>query len=135
VYENLEYGFQFTYPTYMSVEEQPNKVMLLDRDNCQMTIAFRRAEENIQISDIGELTGQLHNIYEVFFLGAFVQPVLNIHDGYITAAYLGEPGVELGEGTPLRFVISIVDIEGGSLSNWQVDEMLHVFQNFSLTID
>ena len=66
------------------------------------------------------------------FLGSFVQTVLNIHGGYITAAYLGEPGVELGEGTPLRFVISMVEIEGGRLSNSQVDWMRTIFENFAL---
>jgi hypothetical protein len=103
VYENREYGFQFTYPTYMAVVEEPNKVSLLDGDNCQMTIAY-----------------------------SFVQVVLNIQDGYITAAYLGEPGVELGEGTPLRFVISIEETEGDRLSNSQVDWMLTIFENFAL---
>ena len=97
-----------------------------------MTIAYRRAEENIQISDIGELTGKIYNYTEVYFLGSFVQVVLNIQDGYITAAYLGEPRVELGEGTPLRFVISIENTEGDRLSNSQVDWMLTIFENFTL---
>jgi hypothetical protein len=132
VYENREYGFQFTYPAYMSVVEEPNKVIVTDETNCQMTIAYRRADENIQISDIGELTGQLANLYEVYFLGSFVQVVLNVQDGYITAAYLGEPGVELGEGTPLRFVIRIEKTEGDRLSNSQVDWMLMIFENFTL---
>jgi len=97
-----------------------------------MTIAYRRAEENIRISDIGELTGKIHNYTEVYFLGSFVQVVLNVQDGYITAAYLGDPGVELGEGTPLQFVISMVEIEDSRLANAQVDEMLQIFQNFAL---
>jgi hypothetical protein len=133
VYENWEYGFQFSYPTFMSMVEEPNKVILLDGDNCQMTIAYRRAEEDTQITEVGELAGQLKNYGEVYFLGSFVQVVLNIQDGYITAAYLGEPGVELGEGTPLRFVISMVEIrEDGRLSNSQVDWMLTIFENFAL---
>jgi hypothetical protein len=116
----------------MSVVEETNKVILLDGDNCQMTIAYRRAEEDTQITDVGEVDGQLKNYGEVYFLGSFVQVVLNIQDGYITAAYLGEPGVELGEGTPLRFVISMVEIEGGRLSNSQVEDMLTIFDNFTL---
>jgi hypothetical protein len=132
VYENREYGFQFTYPTYMSVMEEPTKVFVLDEGNCQMTIAYRRAEEDTQITDVGEVAGQLKNYGEVYFLGSFVQVVLNIQDGYITAAYLGEPGVELGEGTPLRFVISIEKTEGDRLSNSQVDWMLMIFENFGL---
>lgn len=132
VYENREYGFQFTYPTYMSVVEEPNKVIVTDEANGQMTIAHRRAEEDTQITDVGEVAGQLKNYGEVYFLGSFVQVVLNIQDGYITAAYLGEPGVELGEGTPLRFVISMVNSEGGRLSNSQVDWMLTIFENFTL---
>ena len=132
VYENREYGFQFAYPSYMSVMEEPNKVFVLDEGNCQMTIAYRRAEEDTQITDVGEVAGQLKNYAEVYFLGSFVQVVLNIQDGYITAAYLGEPGVELGEGTPLRFVISIEKTEGDRLSNSQVDEMLQILQSFVL---
>jgi hypothetical protein len=132
VYENREYGFQFTYPTYMSVVEEPNKVIVTDETNCQMTIAYRRAEEDTQITDVGEVAGQLKNYGEVYFLGSFVQAVLNIQDGYITAAYLGEPGVELGEGTPLRFVIRIEKTEGDRLSNSQVDWMLMIFENFTL---
>ena len=132
VYENREYGFQFTYPSYMSVMEEPNKVFVLDEGNCQMTIAYRRAEEDTQITDVGEVAGQLVDYGEVYFLGSFVQVVLNVQDGYITAAYLGEPGVELGEGTPLRFVISIEKTEGDRLSNSQVDWMLMIFENFGL---
>jgi hypothetical protein len=132
VYENREYGFQFTYPTFMSVVEEPNKVIFLDGDNCQMTIAYRRVEEDTQITDVGEVVGQIKNYGEVYFLGSFVQVVLNVQDGYITAAYLGEPGVELGEGTPLRFVISIEETEGDRLSNSQVDWMLTIFENFAL---
>ena len=132
VYENWEYGFQFTYPPYMSVMEEPNKVFVLDEGNCQMTIAYRRAEDDTQIADVGEVAGQLVDYGEVYFLGSFVQVVLNVQDGYITAAYLGEPGVELGEGTPLRFVISMVEIEDGRLSNSQVDDMLMIFENFAL---
>jgi hypothetical protein len=97
-----------------------------------MTIAYRRAEEDTQITDVGEVAGQLVNYGEVYFLGSFVQTVLNIHGGYITAAYLGEPGVELGEGTPLRFVISIKKTEGDRLSNSQVDDMLMILENFAL---
>jgi hypothetical protein len=132
VYENREYGFQFTYPTYMSVVEEPNKVIVTDEANGQMMIAYRRDEEDTQITDVGEVAGQLKNYGEVYFLGSFVQVVLNIQDGYITAAYLGEPGVEFGEGTPLRFVISMVNSEGGRLSNSQVDWMLTIFENFTL---
>ena len=131
VYENREYGFTFRYPSYMSVVEEPNKV-LVNSGTLQMTIAYRRADENIQISDIGELTGQFHNITDVYFLGSFIPTVLNIHDGYITAAYLGDPGVELGEGTPLRFVVSLVNTDGERISNAQVDEMLQIFKSFEL---
>ena len=134
VYENREHGFTFRYPSYMSVVEEPNKVFV-NNGTLQLTIAYRHADENIPISDIGELTGQFHNIYDVYFLGTFVQIVLNIHDGYITSAYLGEPGVELGESTPLRFVVSLVNTDGTRISNAQVDEMLMVFQNFTLTSD
>jgi len=131
VYENQEYGFTFRYPSNMSLAEEPNKV-LVNNGTLQLKIAYRRADENIQISDIGELTGKFHAINNVHFLDSFVQAVLNIHDGYITAAYLGDPGVELGEGTPLRFVISLVATDGARISNAQVDEMLHIFQSFSL---
>jgi hypothetical protein len=68
----------------------------------------------------------------VYFLGSFVQITLNIHDGYITAVYLGDPGEELGEGTSLRFVISMVDLEDGRISNGQVDEMIQIFNKFTL---
>ena len=131
VYENREYGFTFRYPSYMSVVEEPNKV-LVNNGTLQLTIAYRRADENIQISDIGELTGQFHDINDVYFLGSFVQTVLNIHDGYITAAYLGDPGVELGEGTPLRFFVSLINTDGTRISNSQVDDMLQIYQSFEL---
>ena len=132
VYENREYGFQFTYPSYISVVEEPNKVIVTDEANGQMTIAYRRDEEDTQITDVGEVAGQLKNYGEVYFLGSFVQVVLNVQDGYITAAYLGEPGVELGEGTSLRFVINIEKTEGDRLSNSQIDWMLMIFENFGL---
>ena len=131
VYENREYGFTFRYPSYMSVVEEPNKV-LVNNGTLQLTIAYRRADENILLAETGELTGQFHSINDVYFLGSFVQTVLNIHDGYITAAYLGDPGVELGEGTPLRFVVSLVNTDGTRISNGQVDEMLQIFQSFGL---
>jgi len=38
----------------------------------------------------------------------------------------------LGEGTPLRVVISIENTEGDRLSNSQVDWMLTIFKNFAL---
>jgi hypothetical protein len=131
LYENRGYGFSFQYPTYMSVVEEPNKV-LINHGALQLTIAYRRVDDNVQIADVGDLTGQFHPYTEVFFLGQPVQPSLNINDGYITGVYLGGPGVELGEGTPLRFVISLVSSDGERISNAQVDEMLQIFQNFAL---
>ena len=76
--------------------------------------------------------GNRHLNNEMFFLGQIVQPSLNINEGYITAVYLGGPGVELGEGTPLRFAISLVTTDGDRISNAQVDEMLQIFQSFGL---
>ena len=135
VYENQEYGFRFSYPSYMSVVEEPNKVILNYDQNLQLKIAYRRAGEDIQIAEFGEVTGQLVQYGEIPFLGSRVQPFLEIQDKLIKAAFLGEPGVELGEGTPLRFVVSLVNTDGGRISNDQVDRMLQVFQNFSLTSD
>jgi hypothetical protein len=131
LYENREYGFSFLYPSHMTVMEAPNKV-LVNHGTLQLTVAYRRVDENIQIAEMGELSGQFHLYTEVFFLGQPVQPSLNIHDGLITAVYLGGPGVELGEGTPLRFVVSLVNLEGDRIANAQVDEMLQIFQNFAL---
>ena len=99
-----------------------------------MTIAYKRAEEDVQITDVGDVTGQLVNYNEVIFLGStHVQSFLEIQDQLIKAAFLGEPGVELGEGTPLRFVVSMANTEGGRLANGQVDAMLQIFENFGLT--
>jgi hypothetical protein len=133
VYENLEYGFSFQYPYYLSVVEEPNKVQILYAGNCQMTIAYRRVGEDIHLTDVGEQTGEFHPYVEVPFLGSPVQAILKIQDDLISAAYLGGPGVELGEGTPLRFVISIVNTEGERLANAQVDEMIQILQSFGLT--
>ena len=134
VYSNLEYGFTFSYPSYMTVVEEPNKVYINDKGKCQMTIAYKRAEEDVQITDVGDVTGQLVNYNEVIFLGStHVQSFLEIQDQLIKAAFLGEPGVELGEGTPLRFVVSMANTEGGRLANGQVDAMLQIFENFGLT--
>ena len=41
--------------------------------------------------------------------------------------------MELGESSPLRFVISLANIDGGGISNAQIDSMLKVFENFALT--
>ena len=131
VYENREYGFKFLYPSHMSVEEEPNRVFV-NNGTLQLTIAYRRADENINISDIGELTGEFHPYTDVLFLGQSVQPSLNINDGRITAVYLGGPGVELGEDTPLRFVVSMINTDGTWISNAQVDEMLQIFHDFEL---
>jgi hypothetical protein len=136
LYENQEYGFNFLYPSFMSVVEEPNKVILnypgTYDENLQLTIAYRRADENIHLAEIGNLTGQFHPYVEVPFLGSPVQAILNIHDGLITAVFLGGPGVELGEGTPLRFVVNLVNTDGGRISNAQVDESLRIFDSFVL---
>ncbi|NOQ39152.1 MAG: hypothetical protein GQ562_02460, partial [Anaerolineales bacterium] len=131
LYENQEYGFSFQYSSHMSVAEEPNRV-LVTQDNVQLIIAFRRLEESISIADVGELSGQFQLYNEMFFLGQIVKPSLNINEGRITAVYLGGPGIELGEGTPLRFVISLVTTDGDRISNAQVDEMLQIFQSFRL---
>jgi hypothetical protein len=133
VYQNPEYGFTFLYPSHWTVVEEPNKVYVRDERNCQMTIAYRRSGENIQLAETGEQTGLLVPYGDVQFLGQTVGAVLNIQDDLITAAYLGGPGVELGEGTPLRFAISMVNPEGGRLANAQVDSMLSIFESFELS--
>jgi hypothetical protein len=131
-YVNSDYGFSFGYPSSMSVEDRPNRV-IVTQDSLQLTIAYRRADENTSIADVGDVTGQLHPYTELYFLGDFVKPSLNIVGGYIDGVYLGGPGVELGEGTPLRFVITLVDIDGGHIANAQVDQMFSIFQTFKLT--
>ena len=131
LYENEEYGFSFQYPSHITVVEEPNRV-LVNNGNLQLSIAYRRADENISLSEADELTGQFHLYTELLFLGQPVQPSLNIQDGFIKAVYLGGPGVELGEGTPLRFVVSLVNTDGTSIANAQVDEMLQIFQFFEL---
>lgn len=131
-YENNDYGFSFSYPSTMSVEERPNRV-IVTQGSLQLTIAYRRADESTSISDVGDVKGKLHPYKEVYFLGEFVQPSLDIVGGYIDGFYLGGPGVELGDGTPLRFVISLVNAEGGHLSNGQVDQILTLFPTFELT--
>ncbi|MGD8456751.1 MAG: hypothetical protein PVF83_10225 [Anaerolineales bacterium] len=132
VYENLEYGFSFHFSPYMTVVEEPNKVLVRDEMNGQMTIAYRRADEDIQLTDFGELSGQLHPYTEFAFLGSPIQTVLNIQDDLIVGAYFGGPGAELGEGTPLRFIISMQNVEGGRLANAQVDMMIQVLQSLEL---
>ena len=131
VYENSEYGFTFSYPPYMSVVEEPNKV-LVNNGPLQLRIAYRRADENIQISDLGGFHGTFNPYYDIQFLGQPVLPSLNILSGFIAGVYLGGYGVELGEETPLRFVVSLVKTDGTMISNAQVDEMLQIFQNFAL---
>jgi hypothetical protein len=113
------------------VVEEPNRV-LVNNGILQLSIAYRRADEPISLSEAGELPGQFHLYTELLFLGQPVQPSLNIQDGFIKGVYLGGPGVELGEGTPLRFVNSLVNTDGTSIANAQVDEMLQIFQFFEL---
>jgi len=132
VYENREYGFAFSYPPYMSVVDEPNQV-LVNNGSLQLRIAYRRADENIQITDLGGFHGTFNPYYDVLFLGQPVLPSLNILSGSIAGVYLGGYGVELGEGTPLRFVVSLVKTDGTMISNAQVDEMLQIFQYFTLT--
>jgi hypothetical protein len=131
VYENREYGFSFSYPPYMSVVDESNKV-LVNNGALQLKIAYRRANENIQISDLGGFHGSFNPYYEVLFLGQPVLPSLNILHGSIAGVYLGGYGFELGEETPPRFVISLVKTDGTTISNAQVDEMLQIFQSFEL---
>ena len=131
VYENREYGFVFSYPPFMSVVEEPNKA-LVNNGALQLRIAYRRAEENSEISDLGGFHGTFNPYYDVLFLGQPVNPSLNILSGSIAGVYLGGYGVELGEGTPLRFVISLVKTDGTMISNAQVDEMLQIFQSFEM---
>ena len=131
VYENREYGFAFSYPPYMSVVEEPNKV-LVNNSTLQLMIAYRRADENTQITDLGGFHGTFNPYYDIQFLGQPVQPSLNILSGSIAGVYLGGYGVELGEETPLRFVVSLVKTDGTMISNAQVDEMLQIFQSFRL---
>jgi hypothetical protein len=131
LYENEEYGFSFQYPSHMSVVEEPNR-LLVNNGKLQLSIAYRRADENISLAELGELPGQFHLYTELLFLGQPVQPSLNIQDGFIKAVYLGGPGIELGEGTPLRFVVSLVNTDGTTIANAQVDEMLQIFQFFEL---
>ncbi|MFC1923699.1 hypothetical protein ACFLY4_10475 [Chloroflexota bacterium] len=131
VYENREYGFAFSYPPYMSVVEEPNKV-LVNNSTLQLMIAYRRADENTQITDLGGFHGTFNPYYDIQFLGQPVKPSLNILSGSIAGVYLGGYGVELGEETPLRFVVSLVKTDGTMISNARVDEMLQIFQSFGL---
>jgi hypothetical protein len=131
-YENREYGFAFSYPPYMSVVDEPNRVFV-NNGSLQLRIAYRQADENIQITDLGGFHGTFNPYYDVLFLGQPVLPSLNILSGSIAGVYLGGYGVELGEGTPLRFVVSLVKTDGTMISNAQVDEMLQIFQYFTLT--
>ena len=54
-YENQDYGFSFSYPSFMTLVEEPNKVTLTYDGNIQLTIAYRRSDENINISGISEV--------------------------------------------------------------------------------
>ncbi len=133
VYENIEYGFTFSYPSFMSLAEEPNKVTLNYDGNMQLTIAYRHVDENINISGMSEVPGQIVPYGDVQFLGDSVEAVLDNHDGLTKFVYLGVPGMELGEGSPLRFVISLASTDGSGISNAQVDWILKVFENFVLT--
>jgi len=115
----------------MSVVEEPNKV-LVNNGALQLMIAYRRVDENVQITDLGGFHGTFNPYYDIQFLGQPVQPSLNILSGSIAGVYLGGYGVELGEETPLRFVVSLVKTDGTMISNAQVDEMLQIFQSFEL---
>ena len=131
VYENQDYGFAFRYPAQMSVEESANLVTV-NSGSLQLRIAFRRAEENIQITGVGEQTGEFHPYNEVLFLGQLVQPSLNINEDRIIGVYLGGPGTELTAETSLRFAISLINTEGSWIANAQVDEMLQILTTFEL---
>ena len=133
VYENREYGFLFSYPSSMALVEEPNKVILNYDGNIQLTIAYRRTDESINISGISKVPGQIVPYSEVSFLDQPVEVVLDVQDDLIKAAYLGVPGIEIGELTRLRFVFRLESTDEGSISNPQVDRMLMIFDNFVLT--
>ena len=133
LYESRDYGFSFNYPSFMSVVEEPNKVLLNYDGNVQFTIAYRSADEGINISGMSEVPEELVSYGEVQFLGQPADVVLDIHNGLTKFVYLGVPGMELGENYPLRFVFSLMITDGGGISNAQVDQMLKVFENFKLT--
>ena len=133
LYESRDYGFSFSYPSFMSVVEEPNKVLLNYDGNVQFTIAYRSADEGINISGMSEVPEELVSYGEVQFLGKPAEVVLDIHNGLTKFVYLGVPGMELGENYPLRFVFSLMITDGGGISNAQVDQMLKIFENFKLT--
>ena len=59
LYENGDYGFSFSYPSFMSVVEEPNKVLLNYDGNVQFMIAYRRADDGINISGMSEVPEEL----------------------------------------------------------------------------
>ena len=132
VYENREYGFAFCYSPLMSISEEPNKVLVND-GTAQLTIAYRRPQEDIRLSDIDRLEGQYQPILEFSFLGVDERVFENTFDGILKNVYFGDPGVEIGRESPLRFNISLTDTSGGELSETQIDEMFQVVQCFGLT--
>ncbi len=133
VYENKDYGFSFSYPSFMSLAEKQNQIIITYDGKMRLTIAYRSDYESINISGISEVPEELVRYGEIQFLGQPVDVVSDIHDGLTKFVYLGIPGMELEEASHLKFVISLSSTDGDGISNAQIDSMLKVFENFALT--
>jgi hypothetical protein len=131
VNENRIYRFAYSHPPYMSIFEKPN-YMRVENGALHLEISYRHDYETIPLSDNDTLTGEWQPYSEVLFMGKLVQVMLNSHDGKVTAVYLGGPGVELGEETRLRFVISLVNIDGEEITSPQIDLMMQIIKSFRL---
>lgn len=131
-YSNAEYGFSFRYPDSMTVKEGANQVVV-GQGSLEMVLAYRRLDETVSINDVPQPDGSLHPYTETYLMGQYVQPQLNVKDGYITGVYVGGPGAELPGGPSLRFVITMWDREDGRLSNGQVDSLLSILPTFRLS--
>jgi hypothetical protein len=106
-YVNADYGFIFRYPPNLIVTEEANLVKVR-QGALQLEIAFRRADEDVQIASMDALSGKFQPADDIHFLGLEVQSFQNIFDEQVKAVFYGGPGLEIEVGE-LRFAISLVD--------------------------
>lgn len=91
---NTDYGFAFDYMSEWSIDQEQNRVTLT-RDNLSLSIGFRRVDENVQISIVSPVEGELEASGAVPFLGQDLTKEVLMVENKLQAVYYPQQNKEI----------------------------------------
>jgi hypothetical protein len=102
-YVNDDYGFCFRYPSTMNRLEMSNGVQLSFRTMI-LEVAFRMADENVELVAPGQLIGQFEPLGPFFLFGEEISGFINLIDGKVKEIVFGNPMIEIEAGDLMLYI-------------------------------